>query len=238
MFESPEAHTEVLYDLAQLYHKRRNFRRARRVFGVYLAAKPAPTPTKELYSMLGLSCTAMGDIAEGVKWYRKGVALDPGFREAWLHMFQAYKEGGLVRPSCVTVSSKEMFFFGSEVRGVCDDLAFFLQVKEAEQSFAKICSMDDEDKTRTMAAYRFRAHMLQCMGEHAAAAELLTRALAPRNGKAVQEQRVECLYLRGALPTPEECFRSRRSMARRCRSTAWSASTCAVRFSLTRHEGV
>lgn len=70
---------------------------------------------------------------------------------------------------------------------------------EAEQAFSVIVKMDTDEKTRSMAAYRFRAHMLQCMGQHAAAVEVLTKALSPLNGKLLQEQRVECLYLRGAL---------------------------------------
>ena len=71
-------------------------------------------------------------------------------------------------------------------------------MKEAEQAFEHIVKLDQRDRARSMTAYRFRAHMLQCMGQHAPAAEVLTRALAPLNGKPPQEQRVECLYLRGA----------------------------------------
>lgn len=97
VFETPASRVEVLQDLAALYHKQRNFRRARRAFSKYMNASPKPVVTKETYSMLGLSCTAMGDIADGVKWYKQAIALDPSFREAWLNLFQAYKEGGLVR---------------------------------------------------------------------------------------------------------------------------------------------
>ena len=72
-------------------------------------------------------------------------------------------------------------------------------MKEAEQAFGQVCKLDERDSTRTMAAYRFRGHMLQCMGRHAAAADILTVALRPLKGKMLQEQRIECLYLRGAL---------------------------------------
>ena len=76
-----------------------------------------------------------------------------------------------------------------------------MQVEDAEKAFAQIQKNDAADKTRTMAAYRFRGHMLQCMGRHAEAAEVLGRALTPLNGKLLQEQRIECLYLRGARHT-------------------------------------
>ena len=58
--------------------------------------------------------------------------------------------------------------------------------------------MDNNTKTRSMLAFRFRAHMMQCMGKHAEAIDTLTRALSPLNGRSVSEQRIECLYLRGA----------------------------------------
>jgi hypothetical protein len=72
-----------------------------------------------------------------------------------------------------------------------------LQVEEAEKAFCRVRELDGS-KTRTMIAYRFRGHMLQCMGQHAAAAEILSKALAPLNGRLLQEQRIECMYLRGA----------------------------------------
>lgn len=96
----------MLFDLASLYYKQRHFRNMRRVFERYAALLPsASPPTRELCSMMGLSCTAMGDIAEGVKWYKRALERDPAFRDTWLNLFQAYKEGGLVRrlrvPACV-----------------------------------------------------------------------------------------------------------------------------------------
>jgi tetratricopeptide (TPR) repeat protein len=95
VFEKPEHRTETLHDLASMLHKQRNFRAARRAFRAYLACDPAPK--RETCSMLGLACTAMGDIPDGVEWYKKAIALDPGYKEAWLNLFQAYKEGGYVR---------------------------------------------------------------------------------------------------------------------------------------------
>lgn len=80
-----------------LYHKQRNFRACRRVFDKYLAQRPRPELSRETCSMLGLSATAMGDIADGVAWYKQALEKDTGFKEAWLNLFQAYKEGGFVR---------------------------------------------------------------------------------------------------------------------------------------------
>jgi hypothetical protein len=77
------------------------------------------------------------------------------------------------------------------------------QVTEAEQAFAHIQKLDAKSKTRSMVAYRFRAHMQQCCGQHAGAVDTLTKALAPLNGKSPADQRIECLYLRGALPAPK-----------------------------------
>jgi hypothetical protein len=77
------------------------------------------------------------------------------------------------------------------------------QVTEAEQAFAHIQKLDAKSKTRSMVAYRFRAHMQQCCGQHAGAVDTLTKALAPLNGKSPSDQRIECLYLRGALPVPK-----------------------------------
>ena len=97
MFETAELRNETLHELGSLYHKQRNFRAARRVLGKYTTCTPKPTLTRELCSMLGLSCTAMGDILDGVSWYKKAITLDAGYKEAWLNMFHAYKEGGHVR---------------------------------------------------------------------------------------------------------------------------------------------
>jgi hypothetical protein len=72
-----------------------------------------------------------------------------------------------------------------------------LQVAEAEKVFAVLQRLDGKAGTRCMMAYRFYAHMLQCMGKHAAAIRVLTDALAPLNGKIPSEQKIECLYLRG-----------------------------------------
>ena len=75
-------------------------------------------------------------------------------------------------------------------------------MEEAEKAFNQIVKLDKRDETRSMAAHRFRAHMLQCMGQHAQAADVLTKALLPLNGKQLQEQRIECLYLRGVATLP------------------------------------
>ena len=77
-----------------------------------------------------------------------------------------------------------------------------MQVEEAEKAFSVIERMDNQSKTRSMLAYRFRAHMMQCMGKHADAIETLSKALSPLNGRSMQEQRIECLYLRGEPSIP------------------------------------
>ena len=75
-----------------------------------------------------------------------------------------------------------------------------MQVAEAEQAFAQLQKLDAKGKTRSMIAYRFRAHMQQCCGQHAGAIDTLSKALSPLNGKSLPEQRIECMYLRGAQP--------------------------------------
>jgi hypothetical protein len=87
----------VLHELTTLYYKQRHFKNMRRVFAKYLATRGASlTPGKEMCSMVGLACTAMGDIAEGVRWYKRALDQDINFKEAWINLFQAYKEGGFV----------------------------------------------------------------------------------------------------------------------------------------------
>ena len=110
VFETPQSRVETLHDLASMLHKSRNFRAARRVFDVYFNSQPKPTPTKELCSMLGLSCTAMGDIKDGVGWYKKAITMDPGFKDAWLNLFQAYKEGGFVRARPASTQGRQRSF--------------------------------------------------------------------------------------------------------------------------------
>jgi Tfp pilus assembly protein PilF len=97
VFENGEGRSEVLHELATLYYKQRHFKNMRRVFAKYVASRTNVRTGKEMCSMMGLACTAMGDIAEGVKWYKKGLEQDINFKEAWINLFQAYKEGGLVR---------------------------------------------------------------------------------------------------------------------------------------------
>lgn len=79
--------------------------------------------------------------------------------------------------------------------------ATILQVEEAEKAFSVIERMDNQSKTRSMLAYRFRAHMMQCMGQHSDAIDTISKALSPLNGRSISEQRIECLYLRGKSPT-------------------------------------
>lgn len=90
-----------MHDLGSMYQKKRNFVKCRKVFKRYLEAAPKEAATKELLSMMGLSCTAMGDISEGLTHYRNAIALDPDFKEAWLNLFQGLKECGRV---CILLS--------------------------------------------------------------------------------------------------------------------------------------
>lgn len=96
-FENDQSRHEVLNDLASLYHKQRNFRKARLLFESYVREGGGAARRKEVLSLLGLTCTAMGDIDEGVRWYRQALEIDAGFKEAWLNLFQAYKESGKAR---------------------------------------------------------------------------------------------------------------------------------------------
>ena len=202
MFETAELRNETLHELGSLYHKQRNFRAARRVLGKYTTCTPKPALTRELCSMLGLSCTAMGDILDGVSWYKKAITLDAGYKEAWLNMFHAYKEGGHVRAlqlvqypalpaklhvggACAarTAVARACARCCSALCCVPGKRFLRVQVEEAEKAFNQIVKLDKRDETRSMAAHRFRAHMLQCMGQHAQAADVLTKALLPLNGK-------------------------------------------------------
>jgi hypothetical protein len=99
-----------------------------------------------------------------------------------------------------------------------------VQVKEAEQAFQVIVKNDAREGVRSMAAYRFRAHMLQCMGQHAAAEAVLAKALESLNGKMLKEQRVECLYLRGAPPGPLHHIESTILICAMCLALALHAS--------------
>ena len=102
VFESKAAWLEVLYDLGSMYQKKRNFVKGRKVFKRYIAAAPKDSVTKEMLSMVGLACTAMGDIAEGLLHYRSAIAMDADYKEAWLNLFQGLKECGKVRSSMLT----------------------------------------------------------------------------------------------------------------------------------------
>lgn len=96
VFESKSAWLEVLHDLGSMFQKKRNFVKGRKVFKRYMAAAPKASVTKEMLSMVGLACTAMGDINEGLIHYRSAIALDPEYKEAWLNLFQGLKECGRV----------------------------------------------------------------------------------------------------------------------------------------------
>lgn len=80
-----------------MYHKRRNFAKARKAFSSYLASVDSVTVGKDTLSMVGLAATAMGDIDEGLRHYNAAIRKDPEFKEAWLNMFQGLKECGRVR---------------------------------------------------------------------------------------------------------------------------------------------
>jgi len=47
--------------------------------------------------MLGLTATAMGNIQEGIDHYKAALALDPNYKDAWVNIFQSYKESGQAR---------------------------------------------------------------------------------------------------------------------------------------------
>jgi thiamine monophosphate kinase len=81
-----------------MYQKKRNFVKGLKVLKRYIEAAPKSAVTKELLSMVGLSCTAMGDISDGLMHYRNAIALDPEYREPWLNLFQGLKECGRVCP--------------------------------------------------------------------------------------------------------------------------------------------
>lgn len=97
VFENREGWVEVVRDLATMYHKRRNFAKARKAFSSYLASVDSVTVGKDTLSMVGLAATAMGDIDEGLRHYNAAIRKDPEFKEAWLNMFQGLKECGRVR---------------------------------------------------------------------------------------------------------------------------------------------
>lgn len=47
---------------------------------------------RQVWNLLGLCRTCMGDIQGGVAAYKRAIALAPDFREAWLNLAQARKE--------------------------------------------------------------------------------------------------------------------------------------------------
>lgn len=96
VFENRDGWVEVVRDLATMYHKRRNFAKARKAFSSYLDSVDISTVGKDTLSMVGLAATAMGDIDEGLRHYNAAIRKDPEFKEAWLNMFQGLKECGRV----------------------------------------------------------------------------------------------------------------------------------------------
>ena len=44
------------------------------------------------WNLLGLCRTSQGDIEEGVRGYKKALALNPKLQDAWINMAQAMKE--------------------------------------------------------------------------------------------------------------------------------------------------
>ncbi len=60
---------------------------------------------RQVWNLLGLCRTSMGDIGGGVAAYQRAIALAPDFREAWLNLAQARKEArapcGSCAPSCM-----------------------------------------------------------------------------------------------------------------------------------------
>lgn len=102
VFESKDGWVEVVRDLATMYHKRRNFAKARKAFTRYLDSVDSSVVGKDTLSMVGLAATAMGDIDDGLRHYNAAIRKDPEFKEAWLNMFQGLKECGRV---CICPSS-------------------------------------------------------------------------------------------------------------------------------------
>lgn len=47
---------------------------------------------RQVWNLLGVCRTSMGDIGGGVAAYQRAIALAPDFREAWLNLAQARKE--------------------------------------------------------------------------------------------------------------------------------------------------
>ena len=64
---------------------------------------------RQVWNLLGLCRTSMGDIQGGVAAYKRAIALAPDFREAWLNLAQARKEAryllapahACLNPECV-----------------------------------------------------------------------------------------------------------------------------------------
>ena len=69
---------------------------------------------------------------------------------------------------------------------------------EAEEAFQRAEALVAKWGAAQTREVALRAHMYQCMGEHAKAVALISRALEAGLGAAP----IECLFLRGARPLP------------------------------------
>jgi tetratricopeptide (TPR) repeat protein len=84
-----------------MQHKQKDYRKARKSLERVMTLDPRH---KLALSALGLACTAMGDIEEGIRHYTAARKLDESNKDVWVNMFQCYKESGQVRSrtwSCV-----------------------------------------------------------------------------------------------------------------------------------------
>ena len=72
---------------------------------------------------------------------------------------------------------------------------------EAEEAFQRAEALVTKWGAAQTREVALRAHMYQCMGEHAKAVALISRALEAGLGAAP----IECLFLRGARPLPGLC---------------------------------
>lgn len=92
--EDAAGQVELFYEYAMMQHKQKDYRRAREGLEKVVAMDPTH---RQALSALGLACTAMGDIEDGIRNYTAALKLDDTSKEVWINVFQCYKESGQVR---------------------------------------------------------------------------------------------------------------------------------------------
>ena len=90
---------------------------------------------RQVWNLLGLCRTCMGDIQGGVAAYKRAIALAPDFREAWLNLAQARKEARpLLTPAHTALDFVSVH---SDMAWLC----FILDIREAAAEKCEACML-------------------------------------------------------------------------------------------------